>query len=39
MDKKIAEHLNERGETTSGMENGANCPNMEKGDVDGPGKY
>ena len=30
---KIAEHLQERGEGHRGMKNGADCPNMEKGEM------
>ena len=30
IDKKIAEHLQERREIHRGIKNGANCPNFEK---------
>ena len=36
-DKWIAKHLHESGEDSRGMENGADCPSMEKKHY--PGKY
>ena len=41
VDKKIAEHLHERGEYVRGMKNGADSPKLwkRKGDVHDLGKY